>query len=68
MLLNYGTGEDSSESLELQGDPTSELPVNSRLIFFLDITEKLGLKQMLSELFFFATLHGLQDLRSPTGN
>ena len=24
MLLNYGVGEDSSESLELQGDPTSQ--------------------------------------------
>ena len=23
MLLNYGAGEDSLESLELQGDPTS---------------------------------------------
>ena len=23
MLLNYGIGEDSCESLELQGDPTS---------------------------------------------
>ena len=24
MLLNYGVGEDSSESLGLQGDPTSQ--------------------------------------------
>ena len=24
MLLNYGVGEDSSESLELQGDQTSQ--------------------------------------------
>ena len=34
MLLNYGVGEDSWESLGLQGDPTSPFWRRSALVFF----------------------------------